>query len=399
MPIDATGVVQDSNRIRNEAQGKPSLLKALSLAIGGFGAASQGQKTPLDKIREQAVMEEELSIRRAGVRQDAFTSGSKALTDLYASGNVSPETVEAIMTQFSSPEIERLTGGVRASLEALNGQLETGRIAEIKSFLPILNANRTAIAAEGYTPDEAFSLYQSNEFIRKKWDDRANSTYLNSAMYKYNAIKDLIARKVIPGPAIDLSNLGELNASLTGEHEPLRISDNEAEILGSNEDAQRRLGMETASERILREAAGVKAEFEADKESTGWTKVTKTEKGQEQDYKKFKDGTLEAFGDPRKIGESSETTKSKWDMTIDGARSYIKSQGYKVGQQLTLTDRTKDPSLAKQMEIAMRSKFTEGAKIPESAIDLLKSDPSDAAKQEFKEAFGEDPEEYLNGRK
>src|SRR3990167_8694432 len=229
MPIDATGVVQDSNRIRKEAQGKPSLLKALSLAIGGFGAASQGQKTPLDKIREQAVMEEELSIRRAGIRQDAFASGSKALTDLYTTNPVpTPEAVEAVMATFSSPEIERLTGRVRASLEALNGQLETGRIAEIKSFLPILNANRTAIAAEGYTPDEAFSLYQSNEFIRKKWDDRANSTYLNSAMYKYNAIKDLIARKVIPGPAIDLSNLGELNASLTGEHEPLRISDNEA---------------------------------------------------------------------------------------------------------------------------------------------------------------------------
>ena len=399
MPIDVSGVNQDAAQISSEAKGHPkdkkSLLRALSLAIGGFGAASQGQETPLDKIRRRASEDEELSIRRAGVRQDAYSAGTKALNDLYASGAaVTPEAIESVMGQFSSPEIERLTGGVKSSLEAYSAQLQTGRMTEFKALQPTMNANRAVIATMGLTPEEFANLYRTNETFRAKADQRRDATYLQSALHKVAMIKDLQVRGAIPETELDLDNIGDINAALTGDNQQYQMSDDEVETLRANEDAQRRAGIMTPTERALIEKEEIKDRFEED--TTGeWTKVTKNEGGKFQDYKKFKDGSIEKFGDPYDKGESGETTKSKWDMTVDAARAYIESQGYKVGQALTLSDRTKDPSLSKQMEMAMRQKFSEGGKVPQTAIDLLKSDPSEAAKQEFEEAFGVSADDYL----
>ena len=399
MPIDVSGVNQDAAQLSSEAKGRPkdkkSLLRALSLAIGGFGAASQGQETPLDKIRRRSQEEEELSIRRAGVRQDAYNAGTKALNELYSSGTeVTPEAVESVMGQFSSPEIERLTGGVRASLDAYNAQLQAGRLTEFKSLQPTMNANRAVIATMGLTPEEFANLYRTNETFKAKADQRREATYLQGALYKVSMIKAAQMRGEIPEGTIDLDTIGDLNASLTGDNQEFQLSDDEVETLRANEDAQRKVGIMTPTERALIEKEEIKDRFEEN--TTGeWTKVTKNEGGKLQDYKKFKDGSIEKFGDPYDKGESGETTKSKWDMTVDAARAYIESQGYKVGQALTLSDRTKDPSLSKQMEMAMRQKFSEGGKVPQTAIDLLKSDPSEAAKQEFQEAFGVSADDYL----
>ena len=93
--------------------------------------------------------------------------------------------------------------------------------------------------------------------------------------------------------------------------------------------------------------------------------------------------------------KSSDTGKEKWDKTVQAARDYVKSQGYTVGQQLEYSDRIKDPNIAKQMETAMRQKFSEGGGIPQEAIDELNKDPSDEAKQEFEDAFGVSADDYI----
>src|SRR3990167_5407281 len=93
---------------------------------------------------------------------------------------------------------------------------------------------------------------------------------------------------------------------------------------------------------------------------------------------------------------TTDVTREKWDKTIDGARSYVESQGFKVGQALTAKDRAIDSNLAKQMEVAMRQKFSEGGGVPQEAIDLLNDDPSDEAKQEFEDAFGVSADDYID---
>lgn len=94
---------------------------------------------------------------------------------------------------------------------------------------------------------------------------------------------------------------------------------------------------------------------------------------------------------------TTDVTREKWDKSVDASRKYVESQGYKVGQALKMEDRVKDPNLGKQMEIAMRQKFSEGGGgIPQDAIDLLNDDPSDEAKKEFEDAFGVSADDYID---
>lgn len=94
--------------------------------------------------------------------------------------------------------------------------------------------------------------------------------------------------------------------------------------------------------------------------------------------------------------KSNDVSREKWDKQVQAARDYVTAQDFTVGQKLTFQDRIKDPNLPKQMEIAMRQKFSEGGSgIPQEAINELNSDPSEEAKKEFEDAFGVSADDFI----
>ena len=96
------------------------------------------------------------------------------------------------------------------------------------------------------------------------------------------------------------------------------------------------------------------------------------------------------------ITKPNRLSIAKWDKAIDAARLYIKSAGFIVGEKINMGDRAQDPGLGKQMEIAMRVKFSEGGLgISAEAIELLNKDPSPEAIEEFEKHYNVDAGDYI----